>query len=320
MSTLKASLERDGYVIVKGLIPSDQLTTLREAASALISTARAGEWAHGIRTAKSPFPPYSQEPENVWGVHNIHQYQFQCDYPFMSWYGSPALTKCCAELMEVEQDQLMMELINMLINPDKVSLTGLPWHRDQVPNLGTAEEEVAELAATAWSQSGIQWNTALFEDSCLMAVPGSHKRPKTDAEREAINADAWGPIPGQTVLTLQPGETVFYYPNILHRAVYDAMTTRVTIHCSMGSMRPGATRRATSVHHTLSAKEEGENKMRVLGNWLEDPQFEARLEGQNKVMFSNLKLALKQAQSEGYIYTGEEDDRMRDYKSISGSA
>lgn len=68
-------------------------------------------------------------------------------------------------------------------------------------------------------------------------VPGSHRRARTEIER---NAAPYEPsLPGQLVVELQPGDAVFYDSNILHRGVYKAKPeggeeTRLTLHGSVG--------------------------------------------------------------------------------------
>jgi hypothetical protein len=98
-------------------------------------------------------------------------------------------------------------LFNLLVNPLKKDYA-LSWHRDDVKATATPEEEEAALKI---EHHAIQWNAALYDDECLSAVPRSHSRIRTPAEREAnLN----GPMPGGQVIALKAGETVFYNNNI----------------------------------------------------------------------------------------------------------
>lgn len=96
----------------------------------------------------------------------------------------------------------------MLINPLRNGY-GLSWHRDDIKATATAEEEEAALKIEHY---GIQWNAALYNDDCLSAVPGSHRRVRTPEERDANLAG--GPMPGGKTVALKAGETVFYNNNI----------------------------------------------------------------------------------------------------------
>lgn len=64
-----------------------------------------------------------------------------------------------------------------------------------------------------------QWNLALYPDSSLVVVPGSHKRPRTDMER---NADPFeDDMPGQVFVKMEPGDVsgtflfFFFFSNLL---------------------------------------------------------------------------------------------------------
>jgi ectoine hydroxylase-related dioxygenase (phytanoyl-CoA dioxygenase family) len=96
----------------------------------------------------------------------------------------------------------------MLVNPLRADY-GLSWHRDDVKATATPEEEEVALKIKHF---GIQWNAALYDDTCLSAVPGSHSRIRTPEEREANIAG--GPMPGAKSVALKAGETVFYNNNI----------------------------------------------------------------------------------------------------------
>ena len=54
----------------------------------------------------------------------------------------------------------------------------------------------------------------MYDDDCLSAVPGSHRRIRTFEEREANLAGGDAAMPGSTVIRLKKGETVFYNNNI----------------------------------------------------------------------------------------------------------
>lgn len=57
---------------------------------------------------------------------------------------------------------------------------------------------------------------ALHDDSCLSAIPRSHNRVRTTAERTA-NLEG-GEMPGAQTLTLKKGQGVFYNNNISESA------------------------------------------------------------------------------------------------------
>lgn len=65
------------------------------------------------------------------------------------------------------------------------------------------EEELQELMKPNFAT---QWNAALYDDDCLLVVPGSHRRVRTPEEkRVCLAGDGRGVMPGYptsvTVLT-----------------------------------------------------------------------------------------------------------------------
>ena len=162
---------------------------------------------------------------------------------FAKCYFSPSILEVVSELVGVKEnnsddESLVMELFNLLVAPETKDFE-LRWHRDDIPETATAEEELAQLAAKSpgGRQSHAQYNLALCPDASLIVVPGSHRRARTDVERTAEPYASY--LPGQLVVQLQPGDAVFYDSNILHRGVYkgkeeNGEETRLTLHGSLG--------------------------------------------------------------------------------------
>lgn len=149
-----------------------------------------------------------------------------------------------------------MELYNLLVRPDRDF--ELRWHRDDVPASATAEEETAALGS-GWGERGqghAQWNLALYDDQSLVVVPGSHSRPRTEAERAAGPYEV---LEGQVVVRLKAGDAVFYDNDILHRGIYGARRERMTLHGSMG--------RAAEESRAMNVLQHG------IGDWVERCDF-----------------------------------------------
>lgn len=155
----------------------------------------------------------------------------------------------------------MKELFNLLVNPTKTAFS-LAWHRDSIPPEASTEVEIRLLKAPRY---GTQWNTALYDDSCLLVVPGSHRRPRTDEEQRTMAEDPRAKLEGEIVVHLKTSDTVFYDNNILHRAVYPTEPVRQTLHASMGTVEAGVERARNILQHDME--------------WVRDVRFEGRLEG-----------------------------------------
>ena len=167
-STLKHALDRDGFVIVDGLVPSDELAELRTACDRVVARTRSGAWSHR-RVVGKQFPPYDSNNPDSWGVQHV-MHPLLGEPAFVRWYTSDGLTKTVQALLECEEGCLQMgkmpfisysghiciclkltrfivwhkELFNLLINPESHDFA-LRWHRDDVRENSTEEEEVKAL-------------------------------------------------------------------------------------------------------------------------------------------------------------------------------
>lgn len=130
----------------------------------------------------------------------------------------------------------------MLVRPDRDF--ELRWHRDDIPASASAEEERARLEKPGWHA---QWNLALYDDSSLVLVPGSHKRARTEDERAADPFEK--NMPGQITVQLKAGQVAFYNNNILHRGSYDSRKERMTLHGSIGTVAAGEQRARNVLQH-----------------------------------------------------------------------
>ena len=103
------------------------------------------------------------------------------------------------------------------------------WHRDihpkdQAPLTGL-ERDILDNAPGV-----IQWNVPLYDDSVLWVVPGSHRRPNTEAENEQLLKDRTVPLPNSIPVELKAGEGVAYTNTILHWGSNYSAKLRRTIH------------------------------------------------------------------------------------------
>lgn len=245
-SALLESLDRDGFVVIPSVLSPEQLTRLREATQATAKFARAGKWPH-VRTLPKQFPPWpasgpNPAEEGIWGVQLLMHPDLPEHDEFVKAYFSDALVNPTKELLQCTDDELVMELFNLLIRPDRDF--ELTWHRDDIPPSATAEEEMARLGQPAWHA---QWNLALYDDASLIVVPKSHLRARTDEERAADPLEK--NMPGQLVVKMKPGDIVYYNNNIFHRGAYKSGVERMTLHGSVGHVKGGGHRAKNVLQH-----------------------------------------------------------------------
>jgi len=245
----KALYDEQGYVIVSDLILPENLEVLRAACDRAIAKTRSGLWPHR-RTVGKQFPPFDDSNPDSWGVQHV-MHPDLAEPTFAEWYTSDPLINVSKELLQCNEGELQMELFNLLINPLEHDFA-LRWHRDDFRENATAEEEVAALGL--WTH-GVQWNAALYEDSCLYVVPNTHALPRTEEQRaqSMTQTPPANPLnmPEAIQVTLQPGQTVFYNSNILHCGAYNSKQRRATLHGCMGDTRGGSTRARNVLQHGL---------------------------------------------------------------------
>jgi len=269
---LRTQLDRDGFVLIPAAFKQEQLEPLRAAAGHITSLARCGKWPH-LRTLPKQFPPWASDARNgIWGVQHLLHPAMPSQAIFATSYFGDAIVGPATQLLECAEDDLVMELYNLLVRPDRDF--ALRWHRDDVPPQASAAEESARLNEPAWHA---QWNLALFDDASLVVVPGSHRRPRTDAER---SADPFAErLPGMKVVEMAAGDLVFYDNNILHRGVYSSGTERMTLHGSVGHVKGSKARARNVLQHGV-------------GEWVGECDFSglperirARAEGMRQRLF-----------------------------------
>ncbi|KAH7930076.1 hypothetical protein BV22DRAFT_1001524 [Leucogyrophana mollusca] len=264
MSSIKEQYDAQGFVLVPGLIPPGDAKELEEACSRVIEKTRTGEWPHR-RTVGKQFPPFDSDNPDSWGVQHVMHPDLG-EPAFAKWYTSDGLVDAATQLLDCKEESLQMELFNLLINPESHDFA-LRWHRDDVRETATEEEERKALGI--WNH-GVQWNTALYTDSCLYIVPKSHKTPRSDGQR-AHSSTQTPPkdpmdMPGAIQVTLQPGDTVVYNSNILHCATYDSKQRRATLHGTMGDAQGGSTRARNVLQHGLEWMKEDAFRQTLAGN------------------------------------------------------
>ncbi|CAE6398762.1 unnamed protein product [Rhizoctonia solani] len=259
----KDAYDRDGYVFVPGLIDESQFPSLREACDRVVAKTRAGEWPHR-RIVGKQFPPFIGDEPDSWGVQHIMHPDLQ-EPTFVRWYGSERLVGAATSLLGCQEEDVQMdrrcpsylsyfpleELFNLLINPDR-HVFALRWHRDDISETATLEEEITALKTNFY---GVQWNTALYDDACLFVVPGSHREPRTPEQR-ALSLTQDPPhdpmdMPEAICVKLKAGDTVFYQNNILHTAAYHPDVKRATLHANMGDIRGGNRRARMILQHQV---------------------------------------------------------------------
>lgn len=246
-------IQKDGFAVVRGFLSQDEIDKYLPAAERAIELSREGKWSQ-VRTRGKQFPPWPKNfSPDIWGVSGLLDPKWGDLDPalppiFQDFYAQPKLLDAASDSLQVERSGLVMELLNMLINP--LTDFGLDWHRDDIKPEATAEEELAKLSLP---ETGTQFNLALRDDACLIVIPGTHKRARNAEERAKTAGESrQEDIAGQLLVELKPGDCVFYNNNILHRATYNSKIPRVTLHGSYGHAVNGKSRSTMVLQHGVA--------------------------------------------------------------------
>lgn len=244
-------IEQNGFTVVRNFLLPQEIEKYTKASEALVQYARDGNWPH-VRTRGKQFPPWPKNfSPDIWGVSGLlHPDLGELSKPFHDLYSDEKLLNVVCDILLIEKTDLSMELLNMLINP--LTDFELDWHRDTIKPEVTPEEEAEDLLKFPYA--GAQFNLALTEDDCLIAIPGSHNRVRTTEEREkTIDPNRRKEfITGEIRVQLHPGDLVFYNNNILHRAAYSSKNKRLTLHGSYGNVNQGKSRAKGILQHGVA--------------------------------------------------------------------
>jgi hypothetical protein len=90
------------------------------------------------------------------------------------------------------------------------------WHRDVGPDNRDNTEE-AEMEILNRPITSLKWHLALVDDPCLLLVPGSQQRYRTEEEQKCLTETQHADISTQQIINLKRGQTVYWNGNIVHR-------------------------------------------------------------------------------------------------------
>lgn len=203
---------RDGFVVLKGVIPPERLGELRDSYEILVERQRAlsvSEWESASIPTVSVAGVVDRETANTVEFF-LHEHTLGVS----------------RQLLGVREVAVL--LLQVLCNPVKDMGPG-SWHRDLKPNY---QAPLCGLQADilANGPTYVQWNIALYDDDNLCVVPGSHARTITEEETRQLLDDPRAPLTNCIHVDLKAGDGVAYTGWLLHRGARYGPKLRRTIH------------------------------------------------------------------------------------------
>ncbi len=203
----------EGYIILRGIIPSSQIEAMRADVRGLLERSAGGD---------GPDVPWINREKRI--PERLGQL-LRPEWIRPSFIQSLESGPFLPIAREILGAEVRYSLFGMLAGGDgKPYIQG--WHRDLAPTSGEHERAILERNYRIFTQI----NAPLFPDRYLSIVPGSHLRPTTPAEREVLANDPTGDMPGQLTVETEPGDVAFYYSNLLHRGFNPNGALRWTMH------------------------------------------------------------------------------------------
>jgi hypothetical protein len=212
MPTPLEQFHSDGFLIIRNAIPADKLESLRNSVDTLVARARAADPSWD--TTPAPRTPLCKLVDaDTLDVVDVTQ--------------QDNILRLSAELLDCPRDAIALTVMHVLCNPEFEPETPLPgqgtgtdprnWHRDIRPDHdGPLAALIDDVKANGTGY--VQWNIALYDDSVLHVVPGSHLRLDTEDEADQLRnrRDTQSPLPGEAITDLKAGDGVVYINMLLH--------------------------------------------------------------------------------------------------------
>ncbi len=210
------ALENEGYVIFKNYFHADVVARLRNAAARTKRKVLAQPGNFMTR--------YTHRTEGMvdtWGVHDLFAPPlYEPEYGQL--LSQSGLLQIIQELLNTKE--LRFWAGSLLWSPQFFNYE-LYWHRDGY------DMDVFEPSG---KPNHVQFNVPLYEDRSFILIPGSHKRPLTPEEANAVQRkDNASTLTGQIEVACEPGDVLFTNAWVLHRGTCSTRTPRMTLHINL---------------------------------------------------------------------------------------
>ena len=223
-------LKRDGFVVVKEVVPPDRLEELRAVFEAIVDRQRdtwirdrgpddppGGQWELGAQPRVSGFDRHVDGQQTAAAV---------------EWCLGETTLGVSRQIMEAP---VAAPTAYMLMCSPQKDHGPAPWHRDihpidQAPLCGLEQDLLAN------GPGYLQWNIPLYDDDVLWVVPASHRRPNAEEENAQLLEDNKVPLPNSVQVKLKAGDGVVYTNTILHWGSNYSPKLRRTVHIGYRSL------------------------------------------------------------------------------------
>ena len=212
-------LRDDGYIILREVIPPEQLDDVRASFEVLV-----------------------ERQKEIWAQEGNPSVWETGAQPRLGHFEN-LIDEDTANAVETWMHENTLDVGSQLLSvPEQTGIAGMMlmcspqrdhgpahWHRDVHP---IDMAPMASLQAD-FLENGpkyVQWNIPLYDDDVLWVVPGSHRRLNTEEENRQLLENPRVPLPGGIPVELKGGDGVVYSNYILHWGSNYSTKLRRTIH------------------------------------------------------------------------------------------
>ena len=209
----RTSFLKDGYVIVRGLVPPNQLASLRCTVDVLVARERQSNPAW--ETDPAPRVELTQHLDEA----TVEPLEFALQDNTLGrskrLLGGHSQEVCLSQVLVLCQPEF--EPKQTPAGGQSEGTDPRNWHRDVRPDHDAALSVLLEEEA-ANGPAYVQWNISLYDDSILYFVPGSHRRFTSDVETTHLQRDGGTqtPLSSCVCADLKAGDGVAYNNMLLH--------------------------------------------------------------------------------------------------------
>ena len=212
-------LRDDGYIILREVIPPEQLDDVRASFEVLVERQKE-IWAQEGNPSvwETGAQPRLVHFENLIDAETANAVE--------TWMHDNTLG-VARQLLSVPEQTGIAGMM-LMCSPQR-DHGPAHWHRDVHP---IDMAPMASLQAD-FLENGpkyLQWNISLYDDDVLWVVPGSHRRLNTEEENRQLLKNPRVPLPGGIPVKLKSGDGVAYSNYILHWGSNYSTKLRRTIH------------------------------------------------------------------------------------------
>ena len=212
-------LRDDGYIILREVIPPEQLDDVRASFEVLVERQKEIWAQEGNRSVwETGAQPRLGHFENLIDEETANAVE--------TWMHENTLG-VGSQLLSVPEQTGIAGMM-LMCSPQR-DHGPAHWHRDVHP---IDMAPMASLQAD-FLENGpkyVQWNIPLYDDDVLWVVPGSHRRLNTEEENRQLLENPRVPLPGGIPVELKGGDGVVYSNYLLHWGSNYSTKLRRTIH------------------------------------------------------------------------------------------